>query len=48
MISDMFPDSEIAKKYEGGKPKTQQIIKGKGNQSSVPKKSNMHSVCLRR
>ena len=29
IVSDMFPDSELAKKYAAGKTKTSQIIKGK-------------------
>ena len=29
IVSDMFPDNELAKKYGAGKTKTSQIIKGK-------------------
>ena len=48
IVSDMSPSNTLAKKKGAGQTKTTQIIKCKGNQSSVWKKSNEHSVCLRR
>ena len=48
IVSGVPSDRKVAKKYGAGKTKTAQITKGKGNQFSVLKKSNVHIVCLRR
>ena len=45
---DMFPNSELAKKYGARKTKTTEIIKDKRNIFSILKKPNAHRVCLRR
>ena len=48
IVSNISPNSKLAKKNGAGKTKTTQITKCKGNQLSVLKKPNVHSVYLKR
>ena len=45
MVSNVFPDSKMAKKYGAGNTVATQNIKDKKNQFLVLKKPNVHRYC---